>query len=109
MCMKYESYQCSGYFKPQPKPHPYFQENRNLKYVEVERMAKNLHESYPEYRRKKFKTFKSQVETAFRICCDEMASRRKEKKKKSVLIPSHNSGASVSKSSDSASSVEEIR
>ena len=75
----------------------YFQDNKSLKYVEVEKMAKTLHENYPEYKRRKFKVFKSQVDTAFKICCDEMASKRKEKKKTSV--------ASTSKSLP----VEEIR
>ena len=74
-----------------------FQDNKSLKYVEVEKMAKTLHENYPEYKRRKFKVFKSQVDTAFKICCDEMASKRKEKKKSSV--------ASTSKSLP----VEEIR
>ena len=64
-------------------------------------MAKTLHESYPEYKRRKFKVFKSQVEQAFRICCDEMASKRKEKKKNIFSV------ASTSK--PSSSSVEEIR
>ena len=68
-----------------------------MKYVEVEKMAKSLHECYPEYKRRKFKVFKNQVDSAFRICCDEMATKRKEKKKNSV--------ASTSKSS----AIEEIR
>ena len=63
-------------------------------------MAKTLHDCYPEYKRRKFKVFKNQVDTAFRICCDEMASKRKEKKKKNTY-----SVASTSK----PSSVEEIR
>ena len=74
-------------------------ENKSLKYVEVEKMAKTLHECYPEYKRRKFKVFKSQVDTAFKICCEEMASKRKEKKKNNYSV------ASASKSS----SVEEIR
>ena len=79
-----------------------FQENKSLKYVDVELMARNFYEIYPEYKRRKFKVFKSQIDTAFRICCDEMTSKRKEKKRNSS---SHNSGASSSKSS--ATSFEE--
>ena len=68
-------------------------------------MAKNLHENYPEFKRKKFKVFKNQVDAAFKICCDEMASKRREKKKRGV--PLNTSGASTSQASNSP--IEEIR
>merc|ERR1719412_2776465 len=61
----------------------YLEDNKSLKYVEVEKMAKTLHENYPEYKRRKFKVFKNQVDSAFKICCDEMATKKKEKKKNS--------------------------
>ena len=59
----------------------YLEENRSLKYIDVEKMSHSLHDKYPDYRRKKLKVFKNQVEFAFKSLTDEMVAKKKDKKK----------------------------
>ena len=59
----------------------YLEENRNLKYIDVESMSQNLHGRYPDYRRRKLKAFKDQVEVAFKSLTDEMRNKSKTDKK----------------------------
>jgi len=62
----------------------YLEENRSLKYIDIHRMSENLHNNYPDYRRRKFKVFKDQVEFAFKSLTEDMGSRKKSNKKKKV-------------------------
>ena len=60
----------------------YLEENKSLKYIDVERMSQNLHLNYPDYRRRKLKVFKNQVDFAFKSLTEEMVSKRKSNSKK---------------------------
>ena len=55
--------------------------SRNLKYIDVESMSQSLHATYPDYRRRKLKSFTGQVEVAFKSLTNEMRSKNKSGKK----------------------------
>ena len=55
--------------------------SRNLKYIDVESMSQSLHATYPDYRRRKLKSFTGQVEVAFKSLTTEMRSKNKSGKK----------------------------
>ena len=44
----------------------YLEENRNQKFIDIEKLTLNLHTSYPDYGRRKQAVFKTQVEKAFK-------------------------------------------
>lgn len=62
----------------------YLEENRNLKYIDIEQMSQNLHAAYPEYRRKKLRVFKGQVDGAFKSLTEVLANKNALKKNKKL-------------------------
>ena len=44
----------------------YLEENRNQKFIDIEKLTLSLHTSYPDYGRRKQAVFKTQVEKAFK-------------------------------------------
>eukprot|EP00092_Neocalanus_flemingeri_P023831 GFUD01025856.1.p1 GENE.GFUD01025856.1~~GFUD01025856.1.p1 ORF type:complete len:1105 (+),score=361.36 GFUD01025856.1:228-3542(+) len=62
----------------------YLEENRNLKYIDIEQMSQSLHDAYPEYRRKKLKVFKGQVDGAFKSLTEVLANKNSVKKNKKL-------------------------
>ena len=60
----------------------YLEENRSLKFIDIDEMSKNLHEAYPEYRRRKLNVFKGQVDGAFKTLTEALAKKSAMKKTK---------------------------
>jgi len=60
----------------------YLEENRSLKFIDIDEMSKNLHEAYPEYRRRKLNVFKGQVDGAFKTLTEALAKKNAIKKNK---------------------------
>ena len=59
----------------------YLEENRNLKFIDIDEMSKNLHNAYPEYKRRKLPVFKGQVDEAFKTLTEALANKKSSAKK----------------------------
>jgi len=59
----------------------YLEENRNLKFIDIDEMSKNLHNAYPEYKRRKLNVFKGQVDEAFKTLTEALANKKNSAKK----------------------------
>jgi len=59
----------------------YLEENRNLKFIDIDEMSKNLHNAYPEYKRRKLPVFKGQVDEAFKTLTEALANKKSSSKK----------------------------
>jgi len=74
----------------------YLEENRSLKFIDIDEMSKNLHEAYPEYRRRKLNVFKGQVDGAFKTLTEALAKKNALKKnKKQKKIEKNGNGKQV--------------
>jgi len=64
-----------------PRIKKWLEENRNQKFIDVEGMASALHETYPEYQRKKLRQFRIQVDSTFKGIRDSAQPRPKSSSK----------------------------
>ena len=57
----------------------YLEENRNQKFIDIEKLTLSLHTSYPDYGRRKQAVFKAQVEKAFKELKANLVSKKKNR------------------------------
>jgi len=57
----------------------YLEENRNQKFIDIEKLTLSLHSSYPDYGRRKQAVFKTQVEKAFKELKANLVSKKKNR------------------------------
>jgi len=71
----------------------YLEENRNLKFIDIDEMSKNLHNAYPEYKRRKLPVFKGQVDEAFKTLTEALANKKSSSKKNKKQKKGENNAA----------------
>jgi len=81
----------------------YLEENRQQKYLDIEKMTQSLHDNYPDYRRQKVKVLRSQVEIAFKELKEGLQKNAGKKKKND-----YNNLSKNDKNATDTSQVEEV-
>ena len=65
----------------------YLENNKSSKYIDIEAMSKSLHTTFPEYNRRKFKVFRTQVDNTFKVLMADMKKKGGPKKVEAPVAP----------------------
>ena len=65
----------------------YLENNKSSRYIDIEAMSKSLHTTFPEYNRRKFKVFRTQVDNTFKVLMADMKKKGGPKKVEAPAAP----------------------